>query len=84
MATRKTGGENLGVVSLRVSVPRGVLSLLRDLSRFGGVRLEPKAWIEGEIVQAATAIVDSIDNLEFMDKQIMLQRYGLDKKLGDP
>ena len=68
-----------GSVKLVVEVPRGVLCLLRDLSRFGGVRLEPKTWIEQEIVQAATAVVDSITNLDFIDKHVLLERYGLEK-----
>ena len=73
-----------GVVSLRVSVPRGVIEFVKDLARFGGQPLTPKAWAEKELVAAAQATIDQLDDGEYLAGKRLKEKYGLVEKPGDP
>lgn len=71
--------SRVGVVRLSVVVPKGVASFIKDVSRFGGVRLSLKEWAEAELVQSARAMIDTISTEDLILKDALVKRYGLEK-----
>ena len=71
------------MVRVSVDVPVGVVRLLRDLGRFGGVDLPVKEWAKRELVEAARATVDAVSEGEFIQGSVLRKRYGLEKKEED-
>jgi len=71
-------------VQVKVSVPKGLVEFLRDLSAFGGCKLSPKAWAERELVEAARATIDQLDDGEYLDRTRLYKKYGLEPKAEDP
>jgi hypothetical protein len=64
-------------VQVKVSVPKGLVEFLRDLSAFGGSKLTPKEWIEQEVVSAAEATIDQIEDSEYIQGAFLRKKYGL-------
>lgn len=83
MNGKTEGSGNLRVVSLRISVPKGLMDFLKDLSTFGGQHIAPKEWAERELIGAAQATIDQISDDEFLIGESLRKKYGLEEK-ADP
>jgi hypothetical protein len=82
-ASKSGGGGKLGVVSLRISVPKGLVDFLKDLSTFGGTKIDPGEWARKEIVEAACATIDTFDDGEYLVASRLKEKYGLKGKEED-
>lgn len=73
-------------VQVKVSVPKGLIQFLRDLSAFGGCKMTAKEWIEQELLNAAQATVDQIEDTEYIQGAFLRKKYGLseEEKPKDP
>lgn len=65
------------LVSLRVSVPKGLVDFLKDLSAFGGAEINVKEWVQNELLDAARATIDLLSDDEYLVAARLKAKYGL-------
>lgn len=72
--------QDKGSVRLSVAVPKGLVQFLRDLAFFGGSEINPKAWIEKEVLESARATIDAFSDDEYLVAARLKVKYGLSEK----